>query len=91
MNSVIKSIGPIKPKTTPLAPQTIFGGPNLKTQGTTWGIQNEQVALKMFHFQELVKHNDLKIQNYGIFLDKNHSYIPASPDGIAKCKCHGKP
>ena len=43
MNFVIKSVGPIKPKITPLAAQIMFGGPNLKTQATTWGIQNEQV------------------------------------------------
>ena len=35
MNSVLKSIDPIKPKTTTLAAQIIFGGPNLKTQATT--------------------------------------------------------
>ena len=27
-----------KKKTTPLAAQIRFGGPNLKTQATTWGI-----------------------------------------------------
>ena len=43
-NSVIKSVGSIKPKTTPLAAQIMFGGPNLKTQATTQGIQNEQFA-----------------------------------------------
>lgn len=36
MNSVVKSIGPIKQKITPLASQTISGGPK---QATTWGIQ----------------------------------------------------
>ena len=30
MNYVLKSISPIKPKTTPLAAQIIFGEPNLK-------------------------------------------------------------
>ena len=43
----------------------------------------------MFCSQELPKHNALKIQNCGIFLHKNYSYI-AAPDGIANCKCHGK-
>ena len=43
MNFVLKSIGPgpIKPKATSLATQIIFGGPNLKIQAITWGIQNE--------------------------------------------------
>ena len=63
MNSVVKLIGPIEPKIRPLAVQIIFWEPNLKTLVTTWGFQNEQVALKMFYFQELSKHNDLKIQN----------------------------
>ena len=44
----------------------------------------------MFYSQELLKQNDLNIQNCGIFLHKNHSYIAASSDGIANCKCHGK-
>ena len=73
-----------------MAAQIIFGAPNLKTRATTRGIQNEQLALKMFYSQELSKHNEFKIQNCGIFLHKNHSYIAASPDGIANCKCHGK-
>ena len=90
MNSPLKSICPIKPKTTPLAAQIIFGGPNLKTQAATWGIQNRQVALKMFYSKELPKHNDLKIENYDVFLHKNYSYIAASPNGITDCKCHGK-
>ena len=64
MNSVVKSICPIKPKTTPFAAQITFGGPNLKTQATTWRIQNEQVALKMFYSQELSKHNEFKIVAY---------------------------
>ena len=38
----------------------------------------------------MAKHSDLKIQNCGVFLHKNHSYIVTSPDGIANCKCHGK-
>ena len=38
INSVLKSFGPIKLKTTPLSAQTIFGGSNLKTQATTSGI-----------------------------------------------------
>ena len=90
MNSALKSICPIKPKTTPLAAQIIFGGPNLKTQAATWGIQNGQVALKMFYSKKLPKHNDLKIENCDVFLHENNSYIAASPNGIANCKCHGK-
>ena len=90
MNSALKSICPIKPKTTPLAAQIIFGGPNLKTQAASWGIQNGQVALKMFYSKELPKHNDLKIENCDVFLHKNYSYIAASPNGITDCKCHGK-
>ena len=88
MNSIVKLIGPIEPKIRPLAVQIIFWEPNLKTLVTTWGFQNEQVALKMFYFQELSKHNDLKIQNCPAILRKNHSYIAASPNGIANCKCH---
>ena len=89
MNSAVKSISPIKPKTTPLAAQIIFREPNLKTNTTALGIQNEQVTLKMSYSQELSKHYNLKIQNWGIFLHKNHFYIAVSPDGIVNCKCHG--
>ena len=35
MNSVLKSVDPIKPKTTPLTAQIMFGRPDLKTQATT--------------------------------------------------------
>ena len=43
-------------------------------KGPTWGVQNEQVALKKFYSQELPKHNDLKIQNC-IFLQFIHCCI----------------
>ena len=32
----------------------------------------------------------MKIQTCGIFLYNNPSFIAASLDGIATCKCHGK-
>ena len=82
MNSVLKSVDPIKSKTTLLAAQIMFGGSDLKTQATTWAIQNEQVALKIFYSQKQPKHNNLKIQNCAIFLHKRFPYIAVSPDGI---------
>ena len=49
LNSAVKLISPRKPKTTPLAAQIIFREPNLKTNTTALGIQNEQVTLKMLY------------------------------------------
>ena len=69
MNSLVKSNGPVKPKAAPLPAKTI--GPKSKTQTTTWGIQNEQTALKISYSQELSKGKELKLQNCGIFLHKN--------------------
>ena len=69
MNSVVKSVGPIKPIS--LAAQIIFGGFNLKTQAPACGIQNDQVVLKMFNSQELSKHNDLSCGYF--FLHRDHS------------------
>ena len=43
MNCVVKSIGPIKQKTTPLVSQIISGGPK---QATTWGIQIKPSLIK---------------------------------------------
>ena len=36
------------------------------------------------------KHRAFKAEKRGIFLGKIKSFIVASPDGIVKCKCHGK-
>lgn len=42
----------------------------------------------LFYAKEISNHVDLKVQKCGLFLLKE-SYIAASPDGIATCKCHG--
>ena len=53
-----------------------------------WGRNHEKKALTYFFAKEAVKHQNAKIKECGIFMDKNKPYLAASPDGIFSCKCH---
>ena len=90
INGVLKSKGSTTPKTTPLIGKTMFGMPRLNTHPTEWGIENEDTALKAFYGNEILRHENMKIQTCGIFLYDNPSYTAGSPDGTATCKGHGK-
>lgn len=44
----------------------------------------------MYFEHSKITHRSLKINQCGLFIDKNYPYIGASPDGIVLCKCCGK-
>ena len=52
MNFCCKINWPIKPKTTPLAAQITFGGPNLKTQATT-----SEFKMSKLHWRSFILRN----------------------------------
>ena len=79
------------PKTTPLVCSIIFPDDKLRNlELVKWGRDSKGNALKAFYAKKGVKHIELKLEKAGLFLDKNRTYIGASPDGIIYCKCHGK-
>ena len=68
----------------------IYSEKPVSNAALTWGRDNEDKAFKTFYTQTLAEHEEFKAQKSGIFLEKTRSYIAASPDGLASCKCQGK-
>ena len=68
----------------------IYSEKPVSNAALTWGRDNEDKAFKTFYAQMLAEHEEFKAQKSGIFLEKTRSYIAASPDGLASCKCQGK-
>ena len=50
----------------------------------------KKMHLKTIYAEEVLKHQALKAEKYGIFIGKIKSFIAASPDGTVTCKCYGK-
>ena len=51
-----------------------------------------KMRLSIFYFYsvEACNHEDFKLQSSGLYVDRTHPYIGASPDGIMYCKCQQK-
>ena len=47
-------------------------------------------AINEFYEHMSTSHKHLKLSDCGIFLDKSHPYIGASPDQIVTCDCCSK-
>ena len=91
MNSIARKRVPPLPKVTPLIAKLIYRDKTLNSiPAIQWGQEQEQNALKLFYSVEACKHQDFKLQSCGLYVDRTHPYIGASPDGIMYCKCHQK-
>ena len=90
INTISKSTSDIKPKTTRMVANIIYGSNFKKNIALQWGIDNETKALKAFYAKEVSKHIDFKTEKAGLFISKTKTYIAASPDAIMSCKCHVK-
>ena len=55
-----------------------------------WGIDNEPVARKLYIRMNKSKHRKLVVAEAGFFIDTEHPFIGASPDGMVSCACHGE-
>ena len=55
-----------------------------------FGKQNEPVARQLYFDKERPHHKSLKVENCGLFVDEQHPYMGASPDGIVSCSCCGE-
>ena len=77
-------------KYSPLVAEIIYLERDLSTLSSVkWGVEHEDDAFKAFYAQEVLKHDDFKLEKCGLFIDKLKPYIAASPDAVLKCKCHG--
>ena len=61
-----------------------------ETKATKWGIENEPVARNLYIRLNKSKHRKFVVTEPGFFIDIQHPFIGASPDGLVKCDCHGE-
>lgn len=61
----------------------ILNGKNLDSvPSIRHGMDNEFIAIKQFELEAKVK-----VERCGIFIDKEHAFLGASPDGLVEIKC----
>ena len=63
----------------------VFVNPNIPA--LKYGRSMETNAANEFYEQLSESHKNLKVSECGLFLDKNHPFIGASPDRIVTCDC----
>ena len=78
MNWVIKTMGFIKPKTTPLINKIFSTNDINNLEPIKRGKLNEAVALNEFLIKEATKHRNFKVNKYGLFLNHKKPYVGAS-------------
>ena len=91
IDSLAKSRGNVKPKTTPLLTKLVYGSEDVDhVPAIKWGNENEDKALSDFHAIALSKHVNCKLAKSGLRIMKGKPYIGASPDGLMSCSCCGE-
>ncbi|XP_069116847.1 uncharacterized protein [Argopecten irradians] len=63
---------------------------SVNSMSTSFGHDNEPIARQMYFNKYQQEHQKASLQLCGLFVDKDHPFLGASPDGIVKCKCCGE-
>lgn len=59
------------------------------TAATRWGCHHEKQARDAYESFQRTKHEAFKVEESGFFINVDHGFIGASPDGLVNCKCCG--
>ena len=59
------------------------------SSATVWGCQHEKYARDIFVDKLKDKHENVKLDEVGFFINPNVPFIGASPDGMVTCDCCG--
>lgn len=64
----------------------------VKVPAISWGLKNEDRALKEYVKDLKEKHNckDVEMIRPGLLVSETHPYIRVSPDALIDCSCHGR-
>ncbi|XP_016851173.2 uncharacterized protein LOC103279721 [Anolis carolinensis] len=66
-------------------------GPRVQTPAMSWGIRNEKKAVESYEaLKSRESHKAVKVDDCGLFIDKEKPWLGASPDGILKEAKTGK-
>ena len=86
VNTIARSQGAVKSKTTPLVEKILFREkPSVTNAAIKWGISHEADALKCFYVEHFDKHQEFKTEKGGLYISEDHPCIAASPDGFMSC------
>ena len=56
-----------------------------------WGIDNEKNTITHYtRFQRNQGHKNIKLNNCGLLLYREHLFLGTSPDGLSQCFCHSE-
>ncbi|CAC5379542.1 unnamed protein product [Mytilus coruscus] len=66
-----------------------YSKPNANIKSLKYGREMEPEAKKIYYQQYVCNHQNVKLSECGIFLDKRCSYLAASPDALVTCSCCG--
>jgi len=64
-----------------------YGGMQFSSKDTERGKKLEKAAFKKYEYLQKKDHEDLKVNQCGLFLCKDKAYLAASPDGLVSCSC----
>ena len=62
----------------------------LDLQVEDWGCEHEEAACNLYKSMHLSSHHDFVASDCGFYINTDHSFIGASPDGLVKCTCYGE-
>lgn len=60
-----------------------------KVEAISFGNKYEKVAKELYMQHMLYKHEDFKLRDCGLVIDKAFPLFAATPDGVRSCACHG--
>ncbi|XP_054840043.1 uncharacterized protein LOC129332807 [Eublepharis macularius] len=69
----------------------VDSGSSVMTPAMSWGVRNEKKAVQAYEALKSTKTKSVTVDNCGIFIDKDKSWLAASPDGIVREAKTGKP
>ena len=62
-----------------------------ETEATKWGLNHEKDAIQcLIRKLEEDEHENVRVENSGIFVSEDYPFIGATPDSIISCDCCGK-
>ena len=59
------------------------------TPATKYGLAMEPIARKDYFSQVKNNHQNLIVEETGLFVSKEFFFLGANPDGLFHCTCHG--
>lgn len=61
-----------------------------KSKAINHGIKNESKAIDAYKSLMSADHKDFALEKCGVFIDKEHPWMHATPDFLCSCSCCGK-